>query len=312
MKSSGFRTAVTLVGVAAASLLLSAFPGGRQAKPSDSGPGRLLPSIEAWKTAEPTRTFLPDTLYEYIDGAAESYLSYDFKQLAVGQFKKDVGEGTLTLEIYDMGAAVNAFGIFSAERYPENKAVQMGDAGYLEGETLNFVAGRYYVKLLSFGLGDQAAGALDEFGRKVAAAVPEHAGLPPVLSLFPKNDRVGQSERYIKKNFMGYEFLHDGYTASYKFDGQDVEGFYIEGGSEKDAEAMLDKLLSALAADKQVPEKIALGYHVRNRYGQHLYVGRVGSILCGVSRVPGGAEGKGEELLKELTASLSKPSASKT
>ena len=312
MKAFAFCGLAVLLGVVAAAHFLPASPDGSQARPPDSGLNRLIPSVEAWKLAEATRTFLPESLYEYIDGAAESYLSYDFKELAVAQFKKEGTEGTLTLEIYDMAAPVNAFGIFSAERYPENKAVPVGDAGYLEGEAMNFVTGRYYVKLLSFGLGGQAAGALDEFGRKVASAAPEHAGLPSMLRLFPKDNLVGQSERYIKKNFMGYEFLHNGYSAAYKVDGQEVEGFYVEGDSEKDAETMLGKLLDALAADKQVPEKIALGYHVKNRYSQHLFIGRVRNVLCGVTRVPAGYENKGEGLLKELTDSLAKPSPSKT
>jgi hypothetical protein len=271
----------------------------------------LVPQIEAWKHAEAPQSFFPENLYEYIDGAAESYLSYDFKELLVVQLKKEATEATLTAEIYDMGGPTNAFGIFSAERYPENKAVPVGDLGYLEGEALNFLAGRYYVKLLSFGLGEGTASSLTGYAQKLTGAVTEKGGLPALLRVFPKADLVAQSEKYIKKNFLGYEFLHDGFVATYKVGGQEVECFVAQADSDVEAEAALSRLLDFFAKDKQVPEKIALGYHVKNRYSQHAYIGRVRNVLCGVMRVPDGLEPAGEKYLKELKDSLARTLAAK-
>ena len=48
----------------------------------------LVPQAERWKPEEARQSFFPENLYEYIDGAAESYLSYDFKELLVVQLKK--------------------------------------------------------------------------------------------------------------------------------------------------------------------------------------------------------------------------------
>lgn len=271
----------------------------------------LVPPLASWTPSEAPRSYFPDDLFEYIDGAAESYLSYDFRELLVADLVKRGAEATLTLEIYDMGTAVNAFGIFGAERYPENKPVAIGDLGYLEGEALNFLAGRYYVKMLAFGLGGGTEAALEQVAGKVAGAVKAHEGLPALIGLFPVDRLVPRSERYIKKNFMGYGFLHDGYVASYAADGREIEGFFIEGGSDKDAEGMLEELIGALAADNQVQEKIPLGVHVRNRFGQHLFLGRVGKILCGAMRVPDGLESSGEALLRALTVVLAEKRPSK-
>jgi len=271
----------------------------------------LVPRVDAWSPTEAPRSYFPENLFEYIDGAAESYLSYDFRELLVVDLEKKGTEATLTLEIYDMGTPVNAFGIFGAERYPENRRAAVGDLGYIEGEALNFMAGRFYMKLLSFGLGQETASVLNEFGAKVAGAVKVKGSIPALVLAFPKENLVAQSEKYIKKNFMGYEFLRHGYIATYKVDGREMEGFAIEGESEKDAEDMLGKLLEALARDKQAPGKIAPGYHARNRYGQHLYIGRVRNILCGAMRVPDGLETAGEAFLRALTAALAKPPSPK-
>lgn len=284
---------------------------GQERKPNPAL-AALVPPVETWKQAEAPQGFFPENLYEYIDGAAESYLSCDFRELLVVQLKQEGTEATLTVEIYDMGQPLNAFGIFSAERYPENKAVPVGDLGYLEGETLNFMAGRYYIKLLSFGLGEGTAAALTDYALKAAGAVAEKGVLPVLLRAFPKENLVAQSEKYIKKNFLGHEFLHDGYVATYKINGQEIECFLAEAASEKEAEATLSQLLDFFAKDEQVPEKIALGYHVKNRYSQHMYIGRVRNVLCGVMRVPDGLEAEGEKYLKELADLLNKIPALKT
>jgi len=295
-------------------LVLTAYPaaGGRpQERKPDAALAALVPQADAWKQSEAPQTFLPDNLYAYIDGAAESYLSYDFREVLVVQLKREGSDATLTVEIYDMNGPVNAFGIYSAERYPENQPVEVGDLGYLEGETLNFLAGRYYVKLLSFGLGEGAGPALKEYALKIAAAIPGKGSLPVVLKAFPAEGLIARSEKYIKKNFLGYEFLHDGYIAAYKTDGQEIDAFIVPRDSAAAAEADLGRLLDYYKKDKLVPEKNALGYHVKNRYSQHAYIGVAGTAVCGVMRISDGLEAAGEKLFGRLAASLKKIPAGK-
>lgn len=295
--------------ILAAALILAAFAGPAQDRAAGRELPALVPAIEGWSESEERQSYFPESLFEYINGAAESYLSYDFEELLVVQLEKEGAAASLTLEIYDMGDPANAFGIFSAERYPEIEGVPVGDLGYLEDEALNFVAGRYYVKLLGFGLGEGASSVMTGVGGKVAGAVKDKGLLPRPLRLFPAENLVPRSEKFIKKNFMGYEFLRNGFTASYKFEGQELEAFFIQAENETAAEGMLGKLLDSLARDKQVPEKIALGYHVKNRYGQHLFIGRARDVLCGVTRVPDGLEASGEKLLGQLKGALARAAA---
>ena len=304
------RFAATLTLLLALTILSTASAPAQERK-ANPALAALLPQAEAWKPAEAPQSFFSESLYEYIDGAAESYMSYDFKELLVVQLKKEGTEATLTVEIYDMSGPGNAFGIFSAERYPENKRVPVGDLGYLEGEALNFLSGRYYVKLLSFGLGEGTAPALTNYGQRIAGAVPEKGGLPPLLRVFPPGGLVARSEKFVKKNFLGYEFLHDGFLATYKIDGQEVDCFVAAADSEKEVETALGRLLDFFAKDKQVPEKTALGYRVKNRYSQLTYIGHVRNVLCGVLRVPDGLGSAGEKLLGALTDSLAKILAAK-
>ena len=286
-------------------MILPAGAASREAR-DDSQLVSLLPEVPGWELSEKPRNFFPENLFEYIDGAAEIYLSYDFKELIVAEYKKAGSEASLTLEIYDMGEGHKAFGIFSAERFPENRSVPVGNLGYIEGEVLNFISGRNYIKLLCFNGGKDTESSLTEFSREIEAKVKEKGELPFLLQAFPRENIVAKSEKFILKNVMGYEFLHDGYMASYMLERKEFECFLIEAESEPDADEMIELFLSFLAKDKLTVEKTSLGYHWMNRYGQHTYLGRVKHILCGVSRIPNGMEEAGSRYLRMLVLSLEK------
>jgi hypothetical protein len=250
----------------------------------------LIPRIDGWAPTEKPRSFFPDTLYEYIDGAAESYIGYDFKELAVAEFARTGTTASLTLEIYDMGDALDAFGIYSAERFPDNRTVDVGTHGYIDGEVLNFVAGTDYVKLLCFNGGDATASILEAFARKVAAATGRRGALPALFSLFPKDGLVPNSEKYIRRNVMGFDFLGNGYLVTYKADGAEFEAFVIEPDRGQDPAALMKRLLDFFAGAGQAVESRPSGLHIRNKYAQNMYLGIAGNRLCGITRVPDGFE----------------------
>jgi len=281
--------------------LLSAFAFSREA---DNPPLQsLLPQVAGWTLREKPLTFLPATLFEYIDGAAEAYLSYDFKELVAAQYQDEKSKGSLTLEIYDLGNDRNSFGIYSSERYPESHFIPVGNQGYLEEGTLNFVVGSDYVKLLCYDCGESSESVLKQFAQDVAKRVKEKGSLPPLLERFPKEGLVGNSEKFILRNVLGFSFLHDGYLASYKDKDLEFEVFIIEGKSEDDAADMMKEYLSAYQKNNETPEEIPLGYHIKDRYAQNIYISKAGKVIFGVMRIRDGYE---ETALKYLEA-LARP-----
>ena len=304
MKTCGqIRTRIALRLAGLALILGTAWTGMPQKAGSPALLG-LVPEIEGWKLSEKVQSYFPEDLYEYIDGAAESYLGYDFKELAVAQFQKTGTEASVTLEIYDMGNGTNAFGIFSVERFPENKVVDVGNLGYIEGEVLNFIVGNEYIKIMSFDSGDATPAVLDAFARKVAGMAGEKGALPLLLSVFPRDGIIANSEKYVLRNFMGFEFLRNGYMASYKAGQSEFECFFIEADKGRDPDVLLKHLLDFYAKDGQPVADIPLGHHVRNKYGQNLYVGIAGRFLCGVNRLPDGSGTIGDRYLRILAESL--------
>lgn len=266
----------------------------------------LLPKAEDWKYSEEPQNFIPGNLYEYINGAAEIYLAYDFKELIVGQYEKDkeAEEASLSIEIYDMGNEKNSFGIYSAERFSESQFISIGNQGYLEEGTLNFVVGRYYIKLLCFDCGEKSDEVLKSFSNKIVKRVKDRGQFPPVLSHFPQEGLVQNTEKYILRNFMGYSFLHDGYVASYQLKDQEFDCFIIEGKNEEDAQKMLKQYLEK-KSNVDIKET-STGYLLKDRYYHNIFLVRNENYICGVMKIKDDFQALGVRYLRMLLESLKK------
>jgi len=264
----------------------------------------LLPDVKSWKHSEEPQNYIPVNLFEYINGAAEIYLAYDFKELAVGQYQKETSSASLSVEIYDMGNEKNSFGIYSAERYPESRFIPIGSQGYLEEGTLNFIAGRYYIKLLCFDCGEESDDILKSFSQEVVTKIKDKALLPPLLLSFPQEGLIKNSEKFILRNFLGYSFLHDGYVANYRLQDREFDCFIIEGKRGEDAQSMMEQYLDKKNALDI--KKISSGYVFKDRYYHNIYIARVGNYICGVMKIQDDFREIGEHYFGLLIEGLKK------
>ena len=262
----------------------------------------LLPVVGGMESSDSPDTYFPETLFEYINGAAEIYLAYDFKELIVAEYKKRDSADSVAVEIYDMGNHKNSFGIYSAERYPDNKFLTLGTQGYIEEGALNFLIGQYYVKLLCFDCENRSGKWLQAFSEEIVNQVEDRGGFPVYLQAFPKEGLVPNTEKFILRNVMGYKFLHDGYVVSYKTEKHAFDCFLIEGMNPEDATDMLNKYLEAKGAESV--QKISRGFRIKDRYYQNIYLAQVNNVLCGVMKIPDDSNKVGEEYLTKLVQSL--------
>jgi hypothetical protein len=297
-KKQGFGLAVVLL------LLFSSAASQQKSPAADTPIVSLLPQLNNWKLAEEPQPFRPDTLFEYIDGAAEVYLSYDFKELLVAQFQEKSSKASMTVEIYDMGNGRNAFGIYSAERYPESRFLAIGNQGYLDEGTLNFLAGRYYVKLLCFEAGSRSEEFLELCAKDVTGKIKDPGSLPALLTVFPKDGLIANGEKFVLRNFLGFKFLGNGFSANYRVKDLEFDCFFIEGKSDKDAGAMLKQYLDHFVKIGRPAEKQGYGFHVQDPYLKHIFLAQAGKFLCGVSKIKDGSEEVGSKYLEAMTTVL--------
>jgi hypothetical protein len=261
----------------------------------------LLPEFESWTKLDSPQIYHPENLFEYINGAAESYISYDFKELVVAEYKKN-DQCDVVLEIYDMGDENNSFGIYSTERYPDSRFISLGTQGYLDQGTLNFLVGQYYVKLMSFECGDESGDYLKKFAEEISKKVSGSNSFPNELKIFPAQGLRANSERFILVNFLGYDFLHTGYTADYQIDENEFSCFLIKGRSEQEAEQMITKYIEA-KKDQEIKET-SYGFWIKDRYYENIFIAQKGRYICGVMEIKDSLKDKGEEYLDKMIENL--------
>lgn len=210
---------------------------------------KLFPEIKGWKISGEIKVYTPEILYEYINGAAELYLSYDFQELQVAEYLNEKN-ASIIVEIYRHKTPVYAFGIYSQERPTVGDFLNIGAQAYIEAPILNFLVGNTYVKINSYGVGGKASEVLQTFANKVVENIYGKGSFPKILTCFPDKGKKQNSERFFAKNFLGYGFLHSAFTADYIIKNSTFRLFIIQGADLKDCEEILRQYFQ-FAGDSQ-------------------------------------------------------------
>ncbi len=191
----------------------------------------------------------PENLFDYIDGQADTYLDYGFRLLITREYATK--ENTmLTVEIYLMEDPHHAFGIFAAERTPEDNAVDVGVEGFMGANIMAFWKGPYYCKILFYQMSPSLESVLPKTGRLLAEKIPGSYGTPELFSVFPTAFRVKGSERFIPRNFLGQTYLKNGYRVDFDRDGRSYQAFLLEAGSNEEARQSYLRFQEFLKAER--------------------------------------------------------------
>ena len=199
-----------------------------------------FPEVPGWKPSGEIQTFQPENLFDYINGAADLYLSYDFQELKVAEYQNEK-KASVIIEIYKHKTPTHAFGIYSQERLSNANFLDIGAQGYSEKDILNFVTGSYYVKMNSYKTGPEDQEILLNFAKKVSENLGEKGMLPSILISFPAEGKKKNSEKFIAIKFLGYSFLHSAFTADYELPGTKFKLLVIEGADKDECKDMIRK-----------------------------------------------------------------------
>ena len=154
----------------------------------------LSPEVDGWKKAGPPEIYDRKTLFKYIDGGAELYISYSFEKLTAFRYVKGKDE-EIKVDVFDMGNSYNAYGVFSHGRESLSKEIGQ-DSEYSSG-LLNFWKDRYYVALLGYPETPEKQQVLMKLGREISALIPREGPLPAILASLPAAGLIPESIRYV-------------------------------------------------------------------------------------------------------------------
>jgi len=157
--------------------------------------------VAGWKWDGKESHYNRKTIFDYIDGAGELYIAYNFTGVKVRRFEK-IDRPPIIAEIYDMGSSEDAFGVFSFERQDEEAGI--GQGSEFGGGLLRFWKGKFFVSVFAEGQGKEVETATLELGRVIAAAIKSPGPLPKLLNALPrkKGGLVEKNTRYLRSHIL--------------------------------------------------------------------------------------------------------------
>lgn len=208
----------------------------------------VLPGLEGYRKLTNYPVYTPENLYDFINGAADNYLAYNFVDLHVAEYKK--GRQVVKLEIYKHSDHTTTFGIYSSERSPSFRFVNLGAQGYMTDGSINFFKGNYYVKIRTFSKKEKTLRAAEKLATKVAAMLEGEIKMPETLLKFPSEAKKPNEETYIHESVLGHKFLKKAFKAVYEA-GQDKFAIYIiQNNSPEETEKTAATYLAATGIDQ--------------------------------------------------------------
>lgn len=219
----------------------------------------LLTPPDGWNILYPPETYTPETLHEYINGAADLYLRYDLleAQTAVYVNKSD-SSLTYTADLYIFSDPLCAFGIYSRYRHAASTVAGIGAEAVVSAMNVRFWQDRYYVNLVAGSTDARMAQLLIEAAEAFSAKLPP-APPPHELSLLPQEHRLPNSLKYHHRNYLQVEGLNRVIEAEYQKDVETWTLFLVLCGNEAERLAAEEKLRHP---PKPVFQRWAGGFHL--------------------------------------------------
>lgn len=183
-----------------------------------------FPVLEGFKKQTNYPVYTPDNLWDFINGAADNYLAYDFIDLHVAEYKK--GKNIIKIEVYRHSNPTTAFGIYSTERSPSFRFVNLGAQGYINEGIINFFKGNYYVKIRTYSKKEKVLRAAETLATRTASMLEGDNEMPSGLNVFPSEGKKINEETYINKSVLGHSFLNKAFRTDYEI-GTDIFSIFF-------------------------------------------------------------------------------------
>jgi hypothetical protein len=191
MKIAGFILAV-LIGLPIAPSSLGS------CEDSTMDLAKMLPdSVGIWKNAGEDGLYDRETIFRYMNGSGEIYLSFDFRCLLVRRFA-DAADRAITVEIYDMGRSAEAFGIFTRNRSGDEAGI--GQGSEFHTDHLFFWRSKYFVTVFAEQEFEESRKAILALGEGIAQRIGEDGPEPALAKMLPGTNLDERSVRYFHKH----------------------------------------------------------------------------------------------------------------
>lgn len=231
--------------------------------------------VAGWEQSGNRREYTADTLYEYMDGNAESYLLYGFVHMQ--GITCTSGERKFVIDVSEMEDSDLAYGMFASNRDPNQAVAKIAMGGQVQTRRASFAKGKYYVEIAASPDGDYLA-ALQAFVDKIEPLVQGRSTPPEALDWFPK-ERLA-SVRLVPESVLGLKQLKRGYVAKY----EEGQAFVVLEPSEESA-AEVFKKVQARFADALAAKVGDEAFQTQTQYLNGVCIFRKGRYVAGYANL---------------------------
>lgn len=158
----------------------------------------LPKEVHNWKILEPHKIYYGELIYDYMDGAGEVYLAYNFEKLLVQRYYNE-NHPEILVEIFDMQTSENAYGIFSNLKRG-GKELNIGINSDYKNGLLCFWKGKYFIYLQVEYETEETKRAIIEIGNFIANSIKEKGEIPDLVKRLPEHLFIKNSIRYFYRN----------------------------------------------------------------------------------------------------------------
>ncbi len=268
---------------------------------------------KGWSWEGKPRHYVPEDLYNYINGEAELYHSYGFVECAtLTYFWGSPDDTSFVVDIYDMGIPINAFGLYSIYRHPGYQYEAIGAEAVVSAFGIKYYQGSYVIELKAGDSSEKTQQAMQTVARRVSERIPDPAEPPELINLLPLEDQVDKTLRYTANEMLNQAFLPAGLEATYRIGDEEVMGFVVLfDDTEKARTGLMDLRFfyeesgDQFVADSQINQE---GFVVKTRYHGYVVVSLMSRYLAGIQDLSS-PEG-GTDLLRRIGNNLESMSQS--
>ena len=141
-----------------------------------------LSDVDGWRPASDPSPYNTHTIFQYMNGAAELYLAYNFRELKTVRFEK-TGKSAIIVEVYEMASPEDAYGVFTFEQ--QDPEAGIGQGSEFGGGLLRFWKGRYFVTIFGEEPSQEIEGTILVLGRRIAHSIVEIGYPPKIMGYLP-------------------------------------------------------------------------------------------------------------------------------
>jgi hypothetical protein len=141
-----------------------------------------LSDVQGWRAVADPSPYNTKTIFQYMNGAAELYLAFNFRELKTTRFEKS-GRPSIIVEVYKMGSPEDAYGVFTFEQ--QDPEAGIGQGSEFGGGLLRFWKGHNFVTIFGEEPGPDIEEAILVLGRRIAATITDSGNPPKILVYLP-------------------------------------------------------------------------------------------------------------------------------